>query len=235
MNDSSYEEIAEETVRTRHIEFILNRMELLRALETDDVVFRVLEDISTPQLTHSYLKPGATNEELYNALLEITSIPIEYKELSGNALGYISFVEKKIVIRKNMPLARSLETLLHLVITNMVHGNNPSASCSSEERIVADATTYVIANHFGFKLSNSLVSDFDWHDLDGSKIITYLQEISEKSEILISVVDDFFCRTRGDSADENEKCGIIQLDLFTGIEDYNENEQVIKKKARAHQ
>ena len=204
------------TIRYSGIESILDRIEaLLFQLEPDELVSFALNNRNAFEQNNSKPNHEIENTDVYSALVNISPVPIEYEELSKNSLGYISFTENRIVIQKNMPIARTNETILLLVTKWMIyHGENEYKDSHSLD-VLGEGVTYVVAKHFDMKVSDFLLSDYEWDKQEGEKSVLYLKTIADVSKNIIAKINNYISQMYPYKVNDTKIGFVIQPDLFS--------------------
>ncbi len=60
--------------------------------------------------------------QLTKAIEQISKVPIEYRDIDGEAKGFYSQKNNKIVVQKDMTQAQTLKTLIHELAHSILHG-----------------------------------------------------------------------------------------------------------------
>lgn len=99
-------------------------------------------------------------EELIAALTEAAPVPVTFENFEGEAKGYFSPAENKIVVREGMSEAQTLKTLVHETAHSLLHGKEVLVSDLGNEKknrqtkeVEAESVAYVVSEHFGLDTS----------------------------------------------------------------------------------
>lgn len=83
---------------------------------------------------------------LFDAARRSTTVPIKFGK-TGNAKGYYSRAEKKIVIKPGMSEVKTLKTCVHEVAHSLMHSKGGVDTRTAE--VQAESVAFVVLNHFG--------------------------------------------------------------------------------------
>lgn len=92
-------------------------------------------------------------EQIQNALIQVSPVPVSFEMVTGGAKGYYSPSEQKIVIKQGMSEAQTLKTLSHEIGHATVH--NPSVNpCAKDKTTVereteAESIAFLVCAHYG--------------------------------------------------------------------------------------
>jgi len=92
-------------------------------------------------------------EQIRNALIQVSPVPVSFESVTGGAKGYYSPSEQKIVIKRGMSEAQTLKTLSHEIGHATVH--NPSVNpCAKDKTTVereteAESIAFLVCAHYG--------------------------------------------------------------------------------------
>lgn len=96
--------------------------------------------------------------DTFDRLSRISPLPVVMEDFPGEAKGYASFQEQRIVIRPDMSQMQTIKTLVHEIAHAKLHD---PARLSPEERkqrrekeVEAESVAYVVCQHFGLDTSD---------------------------------------------------------------------------------
>ena len=99
-------------------------------------------------------------EELIKALIDAAPVPVTLETFEGEAKGYFSPAENRIVVQKGMSQAQTLKTLIHETAHSLLHGKEVLVSDVGDEKkdrktkeVEAESVAYVVSEHFGLDTS----------------------------------------------------------------------------------
>ena len=96
-------------------------------------------------------------DTLTAALLELSPVPVAYREMPGQAKGCYDHLEQTVFLRPGMSQLQTLKTLIHeiahaklhaLPIENRIVTGLPEKSRNTRE-VEAESIAYVVCQHFG--------------------------------------------------------------------------------------
>lgn len=99
-------------------------------------------------------------EELMHVLTEVAPVPVIFDHFEGEAKGYFSPAENRIVVQKGMSQAQTLKTLIHETAHSLLHGREILVSDVGDEKkdrktkeVEAESVAYVVSERFGLDTS----------------------------------------------------------------------------------
>lgn len=137
-------------------------------------------------------------EDLKNAIIASAPVPVSFADIDGEARGYYSSSEDKIVVRSGMAQQQTIKTLIHETTHSILDnaeeikkredaGLSPLPPMDKEIR--AESTAYVVASHYGLDTSEySFPYVASWAG-DEERIKDNLQVIKDTSSQLIDKID----------------------------------------------
>lgn len=96
--------------------------------------------------------------ELYDRLTAYAPVPVEVEPVPGEAKGYFSAQEQRIVLRPGMSQVQTLKTLVHEIAHSKLH--TPEQMKPEEQKgrrekeVEAESVAYVVCRHFGIDTSD---------------------------------------------------------------------------------
>lgn len=96
--------------------------------------------------------------EFYDRLAKYSPVPIEVEPIPGEAKGYFSAQEQRIVLRPGMSQVQTLKTLVHEIAHSKLH--DPEQVKPEEQKgrgqkeVEAESVAFVVCQHFGINTSD---------------------------------------------------------------------------------
>ena len=131
-----------------------------------------------------------------NALRKVTGIPITFENIQGDAHGYYSQTEDKIVIQSGMSDAQTLKTAFHECAHKLLHDKKTELPTVNADRGAkethAESVAFIVAEHFSLDTSEySFPYIAGWSDGKPlPELHKYLSEIQQASRTIIDAVTD---------------------------------------------
>ena len=131
-----------------------------------------------------------------DALRKVTGIPITFENIQGDAHGYYSQTEDKIVIQSGMSDAQTLKTAFHECAHKLLHDKKTGLPTVNADRGAkethAESVTFIVAEHFSLDTSEySFPYIAGWSDGKPlAELHKYLSEIQQVSRTIIDAVAD---------------------------------------------
>ena len=98
---------------------------------------------------------------LYEALKRTCPVPVEFDQILGNAKGYFSPVEDRIILQTGMSQQQTIKTLIHEMAHQKLHGltqDEHSEGAIPKSRntreVEAESVAYTVCQHFGIDTSD---------------------------------------------------------------------------------
>ena len=96
-------------------------------------------------------------EELANAIISVSPVPILYKAPHGVAKGCFNHVTEEILVRPGMSQKQTVKTMLHEISHATLHRrkkNEPPYKDQHTREVEAESVAYVVCQHFGIDTSD---------------------------------------------------------------------------------
>ena len=94
---------------------------------------------------------------IYGRLVDLSPVPVEVDTCPGEANGYFSSMENRIVLRPGMSQIQTIKTLVHEIAHAKLHDakNIPPEERKQrrEKEVEAESIAYVVCQHFGINTS----------------------------------------------------------------------------------
>lgn len=92
-------------------------------------------------------------EQIRNALIQVSPVPVSFEAVTGGAKGYYSPSEQKIVVKRGMSEAQTIKTLSHEIGHATVHNPETNSSAykkkSAERETEAESIAFLVCAHYG--------------------------------------------------------------------------------------
>lgn len=101
-------------------------------------------------------------QKMFEAIVRSSDVPVELEDIEGEAKGYFSTLENKIVIQKDMSEAQTIKTALHELAHSRLHkinttlppGKQPVTKDRNTKEVEAESVAYVVCQHFNIDTSD---------------------------------------------------------------------------------
>ena len=101
-------------------------------------------------------------QDFVEAMKEIAPVSISFEEIDGNAKGYFSTTEQRIVVQSGMSESQTLKTLVHEISHSLLHdkdnvrieGIDEAKKNRSTKEVEAESVAYTVCQHFGIDTSD---------------------------------------------------------------------------------
>lgn len=141
-------------------------------------------------------------EAIFNALKNVSKIPIDFFPISGGTKGYYSPIEQKIAINTGMSDMQTIKTGIHEVAHKILHDPQNDVLSAAESRnkkeVQAESVAYVVSNHLGLD-----TSDYSFGYIAGwssgkelNELKTSLTEIQKAAALIIDEVEKELTKLR---------------------------------------
>lgn len=96
-------------------------------------------------------------QAIYDRLAALCPLPVELGPVPGEAKGYTSFAEDKVVVKEGMSQMQTIKTLVHEIAHAKLHAPKTSEKGDGkgrgEREVEAESIAYVVCQHFGLDTS----------------------------------------------------------------------------------
>ena len=133
---------------------------------------------------------------VFDALRRAVGIPITFEDFPGNAHGYYSHSEDRIVIQTGMSDAQTVKTGIHECAHKLLHDKNLEIATVHSDRsgreVQAESVAFIVAEHFGLDTSEySFPYIAGWSKGKPSEELSkYLSEIQEAAKTLVTAISE---------------------------------------------
>lgn len=139
---------------TEKVQMSPNRFKVAYVFDLSQTEGRELPNIGVSELS------GKVTDfaDIYDRLTALSPLPVEQEPFPGEAKGYTSFTEQRIVVRPGMSEVQTIKTLVHEIAHAKLH--DPSQIMPEERRqrrekeVEAESVAYVVCQHFGIETSD---------------------------------------------------------------------------------
>ena len=108
-----------------------------------------------PELCHELKGSVDDFEKIKSAVEDIAVCPITFEEIHSGANGYYSLTEDKIVIKKDMPEAQTVKTMVHELAHSIMHCDTEvnKRTGRNEKEVQAESVAYIVSSYLGLDTS----------------------------------------------------------------------------------
>ena len=153
-----------------------------------------LPDIAVDELTGSVDNYAA----FFDALKELSPVPIAFENITDGAKGYFSHVENRIAIQEGMSEIQTIKTAIHEIAHAKLHAVPPGEKVAPEDKkdrrtkeVEAESVAYTVCQRYGIETSDysfgyiaGWSSDKETKELKGS-----LETIRKTAAEMITGID----------------------------------------------
>lgn len=115
------------------------------------------EGQNLPTITHKLNTDVTDYKKIFDAIKEVSPVPIIIKSYEGSSNGYYDLEKKEIVVQKSMSEAQIIKTMLHEVAHSILH-NKENGECRDADgqtkEVQAESIAYCVANYIGIDTSD---------------------------------------------------------------------------------
>ena len=156
---------------------------------------KALPDIAVDELTGSVENYAA----FFDALKELSPVPIAFENITDGAKGYFSHVENRIAIQEGMSEIQTIKTAIHEIAHAKLHAVTPGEKVAPEDKkdrrtkeVEAESVAYTVCQRYGIETSDysfgyiaGWSSDKETKELKGS-----LETIRKTAAEMITGIDE---------------------------------------------
>lgn len=108
-----------------------------------------------PELCHELKGCVDDFEKIRSAVEDIAACPITFEEIRSGAKGYYSLIENRIVIKKDMPEAQTVKTMVHELAHSIMHCDTEvnKQLGRNEKEVQAESVAYIVSSYLGLDTS----------------------------------------------------------------------------------
>lgn len=124
-------------------------------------------------------------QDIKRILEEISPVPVYYEDIQGEAKGYFSFVEQKIVIKESLPQLQTIKTMIHEIAhATLGHGSKEDKFDRSSREVQAESVAYWVAQMIGLD-----TSEYSFGYISGWSKDKEVSELKEHLELIKETAD----------------------------------------------
>lgn len=174
-------------------------------------------------------------EKFFEALKEVSPVPIKLAEIDGSAKGFFNQEDKTITIKESMSEAQTVKTAIHEIAHAMLHDKDlkktdlEKPKDRATEEVEAESIAYTVCQHFGVDTSDYSFSYVaSWGSgKDLPELKSSLETIRSTASELITQISDKYLGLDKDKSQEKtaeapeqpKKSNIIGNVEYSTIED----------------
>lgn len=174
-------------------------------------------------------------EKFFEALKEVSPVPIKFAEIDGSAKGFFHQEDKTITIKEGMSEAQTVKTAIHEIAHAMLHNRDlkkadlEKPKDRATEEVEAESIAYTVCQHFGVDTSDYSFSYVaSWGSgKDMPELKASLETIRSTASELITNISDKYLGLEKDKTQEktaeapekDKKSNIIGNVEYSSIED----------------
>ena len=115
-----------------------------------------------PDIIVDELKGTVENyEAFFDALKQVSPVPISFEDITGGAKGFFSPVESRIAIQEGMSEIQTVKTAIHEIAHAKLHAVKPDEKTAPEDRkdrhtkeVEAESVAYTVCQRYGIETSD---------------------------------------------------------------------------------
>ena len=115
-----------------------------------------------PDIIVDELKGSVENyEAFFDALKQVSPVPISFEDIPGGAKGFFSPVESRIAIQEGMSEIQTVKTAIHEIAHAKLHAVKPDEKTAPEDRkdrhtkeVEAESVAYTVCQRYGIETSD---------------------------------------------------------------------------------
>jgi antirestriction protein ArdC len=115
-----------------------------------------------PDIIVDELKGTVENyEAFFDALKQVSPVPISFEDIPGGAKGFFSPVESRIAIQEGMSEIQTVKTAIHEIAHAKLHAVKPDEKTAPEDRkdrhtkeVEAESVAYTVCQRYGIETSD---------------------------------------------------------------------------------
>ena len=180
---------------TETIEVTRPAFKVVSVFDVSQTDGKELPDIAVDELTGSVENYAA----FFDALKELSPVPIAFENITDGAKGYFSHVENRIAIQEGMSEIQTIKTAIHEIAHAKLHAVTPGEKVAPEDKkdrrtkeVEAESVAYTVCQRYGIETSDysfgyiaGWSSDKETKELKGS-----LETIRKTAAEMITGIDE---------------------------------------------
>lgn len=180
---------------TETVEMTRPAFKVVSVFDVSQTDGKELPDIAVDELTGSVENYAA----FFDALKELSPVPIAFENITDGAKGYFSHVENRIAIQEGMSEIQTIKTAIHEIAHAKLHAVTPGEKVAPEDKkdrrtkeVEAESVAYTVCQRYGIETSDysfgyiaGWSSDKETKELKGS-----LETIRKTAAEMITGIDE---------------------------------------------
>jgi len=148
-----------------------------------------------PSLVHRLEESVEEFEQLKNALIAISPVPISFEEVPGEANGFFSPSEMRIVIQEGMPELQTIKTMVHEIAhATLGHGSKEDKWDRETHEVQAESICYWTLQMLNGPEGKLDTSDYSFGYIAGWSKDKEISELKENLELIKNTANDLVQR-----------------------------------------
>lgn len=150
----------------------------------------IIDEEKASTLADNLMLNSNTSADLYEILLKISPAKVELKPIYGDAYGYYSKKENKIILDEGLSMDDKTSTLLHEMSHAMYDDFEYSKERNLSEMFV-ESTAFIVADYFGLDTGKtSFIYVTNWSGEDSKKVLKLGEKIQKASDDFIKKIEN---------------------------------------------
>lgn len=147
--------------------------------------YRQTEGQPLPQICNTLTASVEDYDSIIDTLKNIANVPVTFEPISNGAYGYFNTVEKKIVVKENMPQAQTIKTLIHEIAHSILHDDAFIDIPRDVKEIQAESVAYMVCQNIGIDTADySFEYVAAWAHEDMKKLTDQMTIVKKTAEAL---------------------------------------------------
>lgn len=166
-------------------------------------------------------------EQIKEALLAISPVPVTFEPIAKGANGYFSPLEQRIVVKEKMPELQTIKTLIHEIAhAELGHGGEDDKFDRKTKEVQAESVAFWVAAMIGNGLDTS---DYSFGYISGWSKGKEVTELKESLDLIKTTAD----RISSNLEQELMKRTKLAKDQTEGVQGSCDLEQIHSKRKKA--
>ena len=151
-------------------------------------------------------------EAVINAVLSVTGLSVDVKDIAGGAKGYYSHSEQRIVIKSGLSGAQAIKTAIHECAHALLHDPDKNMTTANTTRndkeVQAESVAYIVASRYGLDTSEySFPYIASWSQgKQLEQLNRFLNEIQETARVICNAIDTELQSLTEEQTEEQDEC-----------------------------
>ena len=145
-----------------------------------------------PELCSELTADVNNYDNMRKLLEEISPVPIQYCEMSGNIKGCFNRSGMIITIKNNMSESQTMKTLVHEIAHSILHSESDNSKSKNSKEVEAESVAFTVCNYMGIDTSDySFEYIASWsRNKEMPELKESLNEIQKVSREIIKRIED---------------------------------------------